>query len=620
IPTNGTLDNAEFVMTSQCGPTAKVIDTFDGKFSCEMPSGHFVYDMGQNMVGTVRVRLKGKRGQSVKIRYGEMAYKDGSVYIANLRSAANTDVYVLKGDGEEGFVPSFVSHGFRYVEITGNGCEVSRDMIVEVKGLVIANVKDVTGGFECSNSLVNKLQSNIQWGLKGNSLLVLTDCPQRNERMGWTGDGQVFARTGAYNMDMKAFTDKWLLDMADGQLMYNKNGAVPDTAPLGGDNRKDGCGGWGDASVIVPWEMYMAYGDVRVLEDNYEMMKKWVDYQNRDDRQHCGLRIVDGVEMPDKSDFSTEPFLQVQQCRGDHLTFDSSTPYIYSATAYAAHSADLLSCIAEILGKADDAEKYRARFENIKKAFNEAWVKDDGSIGYWGEASAMTPHCGEAKSIDGSISRYTYYSDEENSQHHPSQTAYALAIAFDLIDEEKIAHTAKCFKDTIIRNNGKLTVGFLGISHLAVALSKAGFDDMAFTLLEQEENPSWLYRVKNGSTTIWERWDSYLAETDTFGDVAMNSFNHYSYGAIGEWMMSDILGIKPLEAGYKRFILAPKWGGTLTYAKGFHVSPYGEIKSAWKKENGKIKYECTIPANTTAIAYLDGKEYELVCGKYSFEI
>lgn len=620
IPTNGILDNVEFILTSQCGPMARVIDTFDGKFSCEMPKNHFVYDMGQNMVGTVRIRLKGKRGQSVKIRYGEMAYRDGSVYIANLRSAANTDVYVLKGDGEEVFEPSFVSHGFRYVEITGNGCTISRDMIMDVEGLVIANIADVTGGFECSNSLVNKLQSNIQWGLKGNSLLVLTDCPQRNERMGWTGDGQVFARTGAYNMDMKAFTDKWLLDMVDGQMMYNKNGAVPDTAPLGGDNRKDGCGGWGDAAVIVPWEMYMAYGDVRVLEDNYEMMKKWVDYQSRSDRQHCGLRVVDGVEMPDKSDFSTEPYLQVQQCRGDHLTFDSSTPYIYSATAYAAHSADLLSRIAEILGKTDDARRYRTRFENIKKAFNEAWVKEDGSIAYWGEVSAMTPHCGEARSIDGSVSRYTYYSDKENSQHHPSQTAYALAIAFDLIDGEKTAHTARCFRDTIIRNNGKLTVGFLGISHLAPALSKVGFDDMAFALLEQEENPSWLYSVKNGATTIWERWDSYIAETDTFGDVAMNSFNHYSYGAIGEWLMSDVLGIKPLKAGYKKFILAPKWGGTLTYAKGFHVSPYGQIKSAWQRTDGKIKYECTVPVNTTAILYLDGKEYNLQSGKYSFEI
>ncbi len=620
IPTNGTLDGEKFVMTAQSGDTARVIDTFEGKFMCEVPKGHFVYDLGQNMVGTVCVKLRGTRGQSVKIRYGEMAYKNGSVYIENLRSAANTDVYVFKGEEEEVFEPSFVSHGFRYVEISGNGEEISRENIISVEGLVIANVKDVTGGFECSNPLVNKLQKNIEWGQKGNSLLVLTDCPQRNERMGWTGDVQVFARTGAYNMDMKAFTDKWLLDLIDGQKMYNKNGAVPDTAPMGGDNRCDGCGGWGDAAVIVPWEMYMAYGDKRVIENCYDMMKKWVDYQSREDRQSCGLRIVDGVEVPDKSDMSSEPFLQVQQCRGDHLTFDSSTPYIYSATAYAAHSADLLSRMAGILGKSDDEKKYRERFENIKKAFNEAWVKDDGSVAYWGEVSEMTPHCGEAKSVDGSVTRYTYYSDEEGSRHHPSQTAYALAIAFDLIDEDKIEHTAECFKNTIIRNNGNLSVGFLGISHLAPALSKVGLDDLAFSLLENEENPSWLYSVKNGATTIWERWNSYIAETGEFGDVSMNSFNHYAYGAIGEWMMSDVLGIKPIEPGYKKFRLEPKWGGGLTWAKGFHNSPYGEIKSSWKMENGKIKYECTVPANTTAMLYLNGEEKELESGSYSFEI
>ena len=617
VPTNGTLKDVKFMLSAQKGSTARVTKTLKGKFICEMPDGHYIYDMGENMVGTVRLTLKGNRGQTVRIRYGEMLC-EGRVYVKNLRSAANTDIYTLRGENDV-FIPSFTSHGFRYVEINGSADAISRDIIASVEGLVISNVYDVTGGFECSNPLVNRLYSNIINGQRGNSLLVLTDCPQRNERMGWTGDAQVFARTGAYNMDTKAFTDKWLTDLEDAQLMYNKNGAVPDTAPLGGDNRLDGCGGWGDAAVIVPWEMYNAYGDIRVLKNHYAMMKKWVDYQSREVRQNCGLRVVDGKEVPEQSDLASKPFIQVQQRRGDHLTYDASTPYIYSATAYAAHSADILSRAAKILGRIDDAEKYRRRFEDIKRAFNEAWVQNDGSVAYWGEVSKNTPHCGEAVALDGSVTRYTRYA--ENLPNKPSQTAYALAIDFDLIPSELLSETARYFKDSIERNQNKLSVGFLGISHLNTALSKAGLNETAFALLEQEENPSWLYSVKNGATTVWERWDSYIAETGEFGDVSMNSFNHYAYGSVGEWMMGNILGIKPLEAGYKRFILEPTMGGNFTYAKGYHESPYGRIESAWTKGNGKIVYECTVPPNTAALMRLpSGETHELESGKYKFVI
>lgn len=369
IPTNGTLENVKFRVSAQKGSMAEAVKIIKGRFCGETPKGRFVYDMRQNMVGTVRIRFRGVRGMSVKVRYGEMTYKDGSIYIQNLRSAANTDVYTMKGK-DEVFEPSFTSHGFRYVEISGCGCEISEDMVVSVEGIVISNVGEITGEFECSNSLVNKLQNNIQWGQRGNSLLVLTDCPQRNERMGWTGDAQVFARTGAYNMNTKSFTEKWLTDLADAQLMFNRDGAVPDTAPLGGDNRREGCAGWGDAAVIAVWELYRAYGDKRLLEKYYDMMSKWVEYQSRDDRQNYGLRVVDGILQTEKSDFASIPYIQVQQPRGDHLTFDNSTPYIYSATAYAAHVADIMSRAAKILGKAEDEKKYRERFCNIKRAFN----------------------------------------------------------------------------------------------------------------------------------------------------------------------------------------------------------------------------------------------------------
>lgn len=637
VPTNGSLEGVKFTLSPQIGNTARVVKVLKGVYVGELPVRHYVYDMGQNMVGTIRVKLRGRRGETVKIRYGEMMYKGGGLYIKNLRSAASTDVYTLKGseDGET-YVPSFTSHGFRYVEISACG-GVHGAHILSLEGLVISNVSVVTGGFECSNPFVNKLVENIIWGQRGNSLLVPTDCPQRNERMGWTGDVQVFARTGAYLMDMRGFINKWLRDLRDGQLMYNKDGAVPDTAPLGGDNRRDGCGGWGDAAVIVPWEMYMAYGDIRVLEDNYDMMKKWVEYQSRPERQNYGLRIVDGADAPDRSDMASIPFIQVQQRRGDHLTFDNSTPYIYAATAYAAHSADLLSRIARLLGKYEDATKYNERFLNIKRAFNEAWVKDDGSIAYWGEMSATAPHVGESVSIDKSVTRYTYYSDAPDSTHHPSQTAYALAIDFGLIPKEKLCHASRCFKNTIDRNGKKLTVGFLGISHLMNALTKAGLDETAFALLLGEDNPGWLYSVKNGATTIWERWDSYIAETGEFGPVEMNSFNHYAYGAVGEWLFSRILGIRPREAGYKSFYLEPTRGGSLTYAKGFHDCPYGKIESAWSEKDGRTVYSFTVPDGTAAYLLLPEKAendpsgavysgervgkhvYKLCGGKYKFE-
>lgn len=608
-PTNGVLEKkADFQLSAQEGPMAEVVCVLPAIKTEEIPKGHYVYDFGQNMVGTIKLKVKGERGTSLKIRYGEMCYKNGEIYIQNLRTAANTDTYTLKGDPDgEVFIPSFTAHGFRYVEITGNGFVMEDNrLIVSIEGLALSNVHKVTGSFVCSNPMINQLQSNIQWGQRGNSLLVLTDCPQRNERMGWTGDAQVFAATSAYNMDVAAFTKKWMQDVIDGQLMYNVDGAVPDTAPLGGDNRSTGgCAGWGDAAVIVPWKMYQAYGDSRILEQCYEMMAKWIAYQDSDKRQNHGVRTVQGREMPEQSDLASIPYIQVQQSRGDHLTFDESTPFILSATAYAAHVAELMAETARLLGKDADAEKYRKRYELVKQAFQEAWVQEDGTLAYWGEMSKSN------QDINGNVINQTYYSNKDGCLNHPSQTAYALAIDFGLIPGEKLQGAVKGFKQAIHDRDGKLSVGFLGISHLAPALTKVGMNDQAFALLEQTENPSWLYSVKNGATTIWERWNSYIAETGQFGDVSMNSFNHYAYGAIGEWMYQTILGIQSSvekgEAGYKKIILKPTIGGNLSYARGKYESVYGQISSEWILDGNVCTYKCTVPANTAAELYLDAK-------------
>lgn len=580
-PTNGTLENEPFELCAQKENGAVVFDVLKPVNSpYEKPKGHFIFDMGQNMVGTVRVTMNGERGRCIKIRYGEMCSRDGKIYNENFRTAANIDVYTMKG-GREEYTPTFTSHGFRYAEISGCGEELTKEdferMEINAEGVVITNTPEVTGSFECSNKDINKLFSNIMWGQRGNTLLTFTDCPQRNERMGWTGDAQVFAKTAAYNMNVKDFMEKWLTDLRDSQLMYNLDGAVPDTAPLGGDNREHkGCVGWADAAVIVPWEMYKAYGDTKFLSDNYEMMKKWVDYENSAARQ--------------------TGYIQHEQHRGDHLAIDESTPSELSATAYAAYSAKLMAETAAVLGNEGDTKKYSRLFGDIKNAFNQKWVTSDGTIEY------------TVKDGDTKI--------------NASQTSYALAIDFGLIDEEKLGGASRGFEEALEVRDNKLSVGFLGISHLMNALTKAGLCDEAFALLEQTQYPSWLYSVKNGATTIWERWNSYIAETDTFGEAAMNSFNHYAYGAVGEWLYSYILGIntseKADEVGYGKIILKPHTGGKLTYAKGTLKTKYGTIKSEWARMNGKIKYFCAIPDNTTAELHFDNKKIPLKSGLYEF--
>lgn len=587
LPVNGSAVLPPFRLEASPLSLAEIRGTVRGVFIREYPKGHYIYDFGENIVGAVRIRARGERGMSVKIRYGEMCSADGSVYLANLRSAANTDVYIFRGDETEVYMPEFSSHGFRYAEISGCGNSLEDIYIESVNGIIISGAGGKRGEFVCSNELINQLQKNIVRGAVGNLLLVPTDCPQRNERMGWTGDAQVFIATAAYNLDVCAFMRKWLKDVRDAQLRYNRGGAVPDTAPLCGDNRPmGGCGGWGDAAVIVPWELYMAYGQRSVLEENYELMRGWVDYISSDERMNRGIRYIDGQARIDRSDTASEPYIQVQQSRGDHLAADASTPFILSATAYAANSARIMSLAADVLGRNEDEVRYREIFEKIKAAFNEAWVKEDGTIAYWGEMS-------KPGICD------TYYSETNEKGKRPSQTAYALAVDFGLIKVTE--RTVYCFNRTILDADGKLSVGFLGVSHIIPALEKAGLTETAYSLLTQEECPGWLYSVKNGATTIWERWDSYNAETGEFGDVSMNSFNHYAYGAVGEWFYRGILGIRPLVPGYKRILLKPVMGKALSFAAGSHMTPRGRVYANWRRYGDKFIYCCTVPGGVTAV-------------------
>ncbi|MCX6220169.1 MAG: glycoside hydrolase family 78 protein [Bacteroidia bacterium] len=517
------------------------------------PKGESVLDMGQNMVGVVRLKVKGNSGDKVVVKFAEVLDKAGNFYTDNLRAAKCTDTYILKGGGEEIYQPLFTFHGFRFVKLEGLAAEPTMD---QVTGVVIHSAMTPTGSFACSDSLINQLQHNIQWGQKGNFVDVPTDCPQRDERLGWTGDAQVFSMTAAFNFDVAAFYTKWMKDFTADQL---KSGRVPHVIPdvLSGGG---GATAWADASIIVPWTVYQVYGDKRILAEQYNSMKAWVEYMHTRAGEK-NLWIGD------------EHF-------GDWLAFattSSSYPGATTekdliATAYYAHSSKILSQIAAILGKTEDAIFYANLSAAVKKAFIDEFVTKNGRV----------------------VSH--------------TQTGYSLALAFDLLPDNLKKSSAE-YLAADVKKMGHLTSGFVGTPLVCQTLTSIGRDDLAFMLLKRTKYPSWLYPVTQGATTIWERWDGQKPD-GSFQDVGMNSFNHYAYGAIGEWLYKHVAGIDldPQHPGYKHILLTPHPGGDLTKASAEFNSLYGMIKSSWKLDKSQMVYDVTIPANTTATVTLPHAE------------
>ncbi len=521
------------------------------------PKGETVFDMGQNMVGWVRLKVSGEKGSKVTLKFAEVLDKAGNFYTDNLRAAKATDVYLLKGEGTEIYEPHFTFHGFRFVKVEGITTTPTLDQIT---GVVIHSDMKPTGTFSSSDTLINQLQHNIQWGQKGNFLDVPTDCPQRDERLGWTGDAQVFSMTAAFNFDVAAFYTKWLGDITADQL---PNGRVPHVVPdvLNGEG---GSTAWADVSVIVPWTVYLSYGDVRILEKQYPSMKAWVGYMTSRAGAHH-LWIGDG-HFGDWLAFATT--------NSDYPGATTEKDLI--ATAYYCYSTTLLSKIASIIGQKEDAEKYQKLASDIKIAFNQEFVTPNGRL----------------------VSH--------------TQTAYALALAFDLLPENLVPKAAEYFANDV-QKFGHLTTGFVGTPLLCKTLSAIGRDDLAFMLLNNKNYPSWLYPVLQGATTIWERWDGQKPD-GTFQDVGMNSFNHYAYGAIGEWLYRHVAGIDidTNHPGYKHILLAPHPGGGLKNANAEIVTLYGKVGSSWKFENDDFVYEVVIPANTSATVTLPFAKAEQV--------
>jgi len=611
--------DAKLVATN--GPTVKRIEELqpisDPVQERNLIGSQATFDLGQNMVGYVRLKGSAPAGTTVTLKFAEMLNPDGSIYTTNLRGARATDHYTFKGDGEEIWEPKFTFHGFRYVQLSGYPGDVDKDTIT---GVVVHSDMEKTGDFTCSDPLINQLQHNILWGQKGNFVDVPTDCPQRDERLGWTGDIQVFAQTAAYNMNVAGFMTKWANDVKDAQ---NEVGMIPAVVPIALD-LPDGGPAWADAAIICPWTMYLAYGDTQILTDNYNVMTRFMDYM---------LQTSPGF-IRCAPDFEGWPGF------GDWLSINAPTPRDLIGTAFLAYDAHLMSQIADVLGKSDDAQTYRQLFEDVKEAFGKRFLK--GSAVKAGEVvpSQMRQMMDGADAISQGNLKVVDYGPVESevfntNLFNPTQTSYVLALHFDLLPDDLRAQATDELIADIERRDGHLSTGFVGSPYLPHVMSENGKLDEAYQLLYQKSWPSWLYAVTQGATTIWERWDGYT-EDNGFQDPQMNSFNHYAYGAIGTWLYTKVTGINfdPEQPGYKHSIIRPQPGGDLTHATGTLNTQYGELKSSWKHENGVFTLDVTIPPNTTATVYLPdiegnitldgdavtGNKHELGSGQYQFAI
>lgn len=528
------------------------------------PGGELVLDFGQNLTGYVEVKIRGERGDRIVMHHAEVLDSDGNFYTDNMRSARNENVYILSG-GNDVFKPSFTFQGFRYIRLT----EYPLDNIDLNSFTAIAVYSDMkrTGGFSCGNEKINQLYHNILWGQKCNFLDVPTDCPQRDERLGWTGDAQAFARTAMINYDVKKFFTKWLGDMAAEQRVDGAVcGIVPDCRKSPEDIHPSAA--WSDAACIIPWELYLAYGDKALLREHFPMMKKWVEYVRRaGEDEYLWL--------------SGEHY-------GDWLALDGNpdgywglTPAYFIASAFYAHSVSLLIKAGKALG--EDISEYEALHKNILSAFRKRYLKD-----------------GKVRLLPDD------WKDGDAEPSLETQTAYVLVLKFNLCEEKEKPLFAKRLSELVKENGVSNTCGFVGTPHILHALSENGYTDLAYELLLREESPSWLYSVNHGATTMWEHWNS-IKEDGSFWSADMNSFNHYAYGAVLDWMFGVAVGIKPSMPGYREIEITPHPSEKLGFAEGHIKTLYGKVSAKWYYENTHICYDIEIPKGVVAKLTLPGE-------------
>jgi len=551
------------------GPPVRRIEKVAPVSIQKSPSGKTIVDFGQNVVGRLSIKVKGPAGHTVTLRHAEVL-ENGELCTRPLRFAEATDRYTLKGVGTETWEPHFTFHGFRYAEVNNWPGELNLD---DLYAVVLHSDMERTGWFDCSNPLLNQLHENVVWGMRGNFLDVPTDCPQRDERLGWTGDIQVFSPTAAYLYDSSGFLRSWLKDLKVEQR--RSGGIVPPVVPNILGNSFGAAAAWGDAATVVPWVLYKRFGDAGVLADQFESMCAWVDTIASEAGES---RIWDkGFQFGDWLD-PTTPIDKPAQARTDKGVV---------ASAYFIHSADLVTQAAGVLGRQEEQKKYQSLAAEARAAFVREYITSSGRM----------------------------MSD--------SETAYALALVFDLLPTPELRQRAGKRLDELVRESGyHIRTGFVGTPLVCDALCSTGHYVAAYRLLLQEECPSWLYPVTMGATTVWERWDSMLSDGSINPDE-MTSFNHYAFGAVADWMQRTIGGLAPSEPGYRCMEISPRPGGGLTHALARHLTPYGTAECRWKIEDGKLDLNVIVPANTTARVIFPGSDQapvEVGSGQWNWSV
>ncbi len=532
----------------------------------EPQPGVYIFDFGQNLAGVERLWASGEAGTDVRIRFGEILNSDGTLYTANLRTAKATDHFILAGGGTEEFVPQFTFHGFRYAEVTGLPSRPNKDVLT---ALVLHTNAPFAAELKTDNEMVNKLWSNILWGQRSNFISVPTDCPQRDERLGWMADAQVFWRTASYNMDLASFSRKFARDMRGTQTGTSMYGIY---APGTADEHSSGhAPGWSDAGVIIPWTSWLQNGDTSVIDQNWDAMRKYL----------AGIAAAnpDGLWKNDGG----IPF-------GDWLAPEGRTNQVLIATASWAYDLTLMKEMAHATGRTADEQHFGELFKKVRAAFQKQFVRSDGTVA--GADQGPNPMGERTHNVPAG--------DED------TQTGYVLAMHMNLLPENLRAAAAQRLVDKIQANHGLLGTGFLGTPYLLEELTKTGHADVAYQLLLNTQYPSWGYQIEHGATTTWERWNGDQMKNDP----SMNSYNHYAYGAVGDWIYRYAAGVDAtaLDAGFHTIVLHPQFSSRLGSVDFSYPSAYGEIHSSWSVEGNKATWHITIPANTTGRLELTPKE------------
>ena len=533
-------------LVAPSGPPVRRIETIAPVSVFEAPSGRTILDFGQNLVGRLRITVRGEAGQTITMRHAEVL-EHGELATRPLRHAAATNHYTLRGGDAETYEPHFTFHGFRYADVQGWPGAIEPGAI---QAVVCHSDLERTGWFECSDPLINRLHENVVWSMRGNFLDIPTDCPQRDERLGWTGDIQVFSPTACFLYDSAGFLGSWLQDLAAEQREF---GVVPFVVPsVIGERANPPAAAWGDAACVVPWVLYQRYADAGVLAAQFDSMRAWVDLLEKVSGER---RLWDtGFQFGDWLD-PTAPPDKPAAAKADAAVV---------ATAYFAHSADLTAQAARVLGRADDAEHYAALAQSVRDAFNAEYV---------------TPH--------GRV-----LSD--------AQTVYAQAIGFALLPtEEQRSYAGKRLAALAQASDYRISTGFVGTPLICDALCSVGEHEAAFRLLTQRECPSWLYPVTMGATTIWERWDSMLPD-GSVNPGEMTSFNHYALGAVADWLHRTVAGLAPAAPGYRAIAIRPLVGGGLSHARARHITPYGLAESSWSLDGGQLTVAIIVPPGAAA--------------------